>query len=167
MTILLSEQQQQHFSQLLQREIELTRALNIALGIEFDALSAPDTMGLENIVAEKREIISALETMGKQREAQLKALGVLENTNTAHEVQRVFNSTRQLSDQWNELLQLAADCQEKNRINGSIVELGVRHSIQALEILRGNITGGDAIVNIYDHSGHTSNDAEKRSIAQA
>lgn len=167
MPLMLSEQQQQHFSQLLQREIELARALTIALDIEYKALSSPDTTGLVSIVAEKQDIIHALEAAGKQRETQLTALGVLEGSNTAHEIQRVFNSTRQLSDDWDELLQLAAQCQEKNRINGSIVELGVRHSINALEILRGNVTGDAATNNLYDHSGHTSNAAEKRSIAQA
>ena len=166
MPVLLSEQQQQQYSQLLQREIELARALKTSLEVEYKALSSPDATGLQNIVSEKQEIISALETMGKQRETQLRAQGVLQGPNTAHEVQRVFNSTRQLSNDWNELLSLAADCQEKNRINGRIVELGVRHSINALEILRGNITGASS-AHLYDHSGHTSNAAEKRSIAQA
>jgi flagella synthesis protein FlgN len=165
--LLLSEQQQQYFSRLLQTEIELARALRTSLVTEHEALSHPDTSNLDKIVSEKQEKIAALEAIGKQRETQLKALGILGHSDTVHDVQRVFNSTRKLSDQWSELLALAADCQEKNRINGSIVELGMRHSIRALEILRGNASGAETLIAVYDHSGHTTSAAEKRSIAQA
>lgn len=162
MAVRLTTDQQQRLSSLLAREIDLTLSLKKFLELEYKTLSKSDAAALEKIVTDKQEAISALELAGHQRDAEMSALGVSNTSAT-----EVFGSNPHLAPLWSRLLSLATECQQQNRINGSVVELGMRHSIRALDILRGSIAADSNVDEFYDESGQKSSSAEKRSIAQA
>lgn len=136
---------------MLQEEIRHTQSLFEFLEIESEALVARDTPALEKVTADKLEHIHLLESMGQQRVA------LLADTDGDPLIEN-----KQLSMLWQELLLLAEKCQNKNRINGGIIEVGFRQSQQALDILQGSSSKPE----LYDNSGQATKSTNSGSLAQ-
>ncbi len=157
--------QQQEIKQILQTEVECVHLLLKSLELEYEALAEHHSAALEEVVRDKQEKIQQLEVVSRQRE---KLLASFDNANTNVEAGEnkhyQFNDNKQLAALWDELVNVAEECREKNRVNGSIVELVSRQSRHALDILRGIAPDTSAASEIYDNAGHTKSFANKRSL---
>lgn len=160
--------QQQEVKQILQAEVECAHLLLKSLEQEYEALAEHNSAALEEVVLNKQEKIQQLEVVSRQREklfAFFDGVKTEVNADESRQNKRYqFNNDKQLVMLWNELLNLAEQCYEKNRVNGSIVELVSRQSRHALDILRGIAPDTSAASELYDNAGHTKSFANKRSL---
>ena len=160
--------QQQEIKQILQTEVECVRLLLKSLELEYEALAEHNSATLEEVVRDKQERILQLEVISRRREDLLVSFdSASDNVNTDENLQNKhyqFNDNRQLTELWNELVDVAEQCREKNRLNGSIVELVSRQSRHALDILRGIAPDALAVSELYDNAGHTKSLTNKRSL---
>lgn len=166
MTTLDSSEQQQ-IRQVFQREIECAQMLLQSLDLEYSALAEQHTAALEEVVRVKQERIQQLESISRQREKLLAAYsGVNLISNDEHNKSYQFSTNDKLASLWKELVTIAEKCREKNRINGSIVELVSKQSRHALDILQGILPDSATASELYDNAGHTTKSSDKRSIVQ-
>ena len=160
--------QQQEIKQILQTEVECVRLLLKSLELEYEALAEHNSATLEEVVRDKQERIQQLEVISRRREDLLVSFdSASDNVNTDENIQNKnyqFNDDRQLTELWSELVNVAEECREKNRVNGSIVELVSRQSRHALDILRGIAPDALAVSELYDNAGHTKSLTNKRSL---
>ncbi len=165
-----SENQQQEIKKILQTEVECAHLLLKALDLEYEALAEHHTATLEEIVQEKQEKIQQLEIISQQREELFASFGITfdkSNVDTDKSEQNAcaaFNGNGQLTSLWNELVNIAEQCRDKNRVNGRIVELVSRQSRHALDILRGIAPATSASSELYDNAGQTKSFPNKRSL---
>ena len=162
----VQESGQQELVQLLQREVNHVQNLLHALEQEYNALADQHTQELEQVVGKKQQIINELEHIGKQREALLASMNTTTEEQLSHAAAQSPGSS-ELAALWHELVVLAEKCQEKNRINGSIVELVSRQSRHALDILQGISPGLSSGAELYDQSGYKTISAEPHSLTKA
>ena len=148
---------QQHNHQLnelylqLEGEISCTRKLLETLNRETEVLVARDVAALESFTAEKVELVTQLKTIAEQRDTLLSELHG-----------EPLKTDLRAAQLWQDLMSLATDCQEKNHINGSIIEIGYRQSRQALDILQGTPRKPE----LYDHAGHTTRPGKSSTLAR-
>ena len=163
----LDTSDQQQIDQIFRREIECAQLLLQSLALEFSALAEHHTATLEEVVRVKQERIQQLELISKQREKLLAAYsGVRLIKNGEHNMSYQFNANEQLERLWKDLVSIAEKCREKNRINGSIVEVVSKQSRHALDILQGILPDTSAVSELYDNAGQTTKSTNKQSIVQ-
>ena len=159
--------QQLAIKQVFQQEINCARLLLQSLDLEYDALAKHHADALEEVVRDKQERINQLELISRQREkllAPFKAPANEDNEQANHQYQ--FGGNTQLNDLWNELVDIAEKCRDKNRVNGSIVELVSKQSRHALDILHGILPNTSSMSELYDNTGQATKSANKRSLVQ-
>jgi flagellar biosynthesis/type III secretory pathway chaperone len=123
----------------LQREITACGQLLEALRREHQALGANDLARLNEAVAQKDGLLAAMEACGRERGTLLREGGfdvdraAMDRLFDRHDPQRRSGVQRA----WNRLLELGAECQRQNLINGIIIQAGQQQTRQALAILRG------------------------------
>lgn len=137
---------------LLEGEISCTRKLLETLNRETEILVDRDISALESFTAEKAELINQLKSIAEQRETLLTELA-----------DEPLKTDDQAATLWQDLMSLAANCQEKNHVNGSIIEIGYRQSQQALDILQGTARKPE----LYDHAGQTTRSGKSSTLARA
>ena len=166
--VMSANNQQQEIKQILQTEVECVHLLLKSLELEYEALAEHNSATLEEVVRDKQEKILQLEVVSRQREKLLASFDSANADVEADESQQSrryqFNDNKQLTELWNELVKVAEECREKNRVNGSIVELVSRQSRHALDILRGIAPDMSAASELYDNAGHTKSITNKRSL---
>ncbi len=163
----IDNQQQQEIKQVLQKEIGCARMLMKSMDLEYQALAEHHSDTLEEVVREKQERIQQLELISQQREKLLLSIkGVSIEIDSAQNKQPPFSDNKLLTDLWNELVDVAEKCREKNRVNGSIVELVSIQSRHALDILYGILPGTSSLSELYDNTGQATKSANKRSLVQ-
>lgn len=131
----------------LQREIRLGEQLLEAMRREHKALTTRDTALLNEAVAHKSELITAMQVCGGERNSLLHAEGMgtdrtaMDRLLDRHDAQRHSGLRRD----WARLLEIGAECQRQNLINGVIIQAGQQQIRQALAILRGQpvVAGGE------------------------
>ena len=159
--------QHQQVSQVFQQEIECAQLLLQSLDLEYGALSEHHTATLEEVVRDKQERIQQLELISRQREKLLASFtGVSISKNNEHIQNYDFKADKQLTDLWDKLVDTAEKCREKNRINGSIVDLVSKQSRHALDILQGILPDSLSTSELYDDAGQATKSMNKRSLAQ-
>jgi len=127
----------------LQREILACGQLLETLRREHQALGANDLAHLNEAVAQKDGLLAAMEACGRERGALLREGGfdadraAMDRLLDRHDPQRRSG----IPHAWNRLLELGAECQRQNLINGIIIQAGQQHTRQALAILRGQPAG--------------------------
>ena len=159
--------QQLEIKQVFQQEINCARLLLQSLDLEYDALAKQHADALEEVVRDKQERINQLELISRQREkllAPFKTPVTEGDEQTNHQYQ--FGDNTQLNNLWNELVDIAEKCRDKNRVNGSIVELVSRQSRHALDILQGILPNTSSMSELYDNTGQATKSANKRSLVQ-
>lgn len=149
------------------REIECAQMLLQSLELEYEALAVHKAAALEDVVRDKQEKIQQLELVSRQREKLLVSFEVVsQGKNNEPNKHYQFNGDKQLIDLWNELIDVAEKCREKNRVNGSIVEVVSKQSRHALDILQGILPDSSSVSELYDNAGQTTKSANKRSLVQ-
>jgi len=160
-----SNNQQQEIRQLLQTEFECVQLLLKSLEMEYDALANHHAAALEEVVRGKQERIQQLEMITKKREKLLATSdSVTVDDNEDQHKHYYFKDNKQLTELWNQLVDVAEQCRDKNRVNGSIVELVSRQSRHALDILHGIVPDASSMSELYDNAGQTKTFSNKRSL---
>jgi flagellar biosynthesis/type III secretory pathway chaperone len=173
-----SNNQQQEIKQIMQKEVDCVHLLLKSLELEYEALADPHCATLEDIVRDKHEKIKQLEIVSKRREELLATFDIVipdvgsnkVNNNKYYQFNdTLFDNGGQLAELWNELLNVAEQCRDKNRVNGNIVELASRQSRHALDILRGIAPVTSTASELYDNGlynsrGQTKSFANKRTL---
>ena len=164
----LDKNQQQEIKQAFQREIECARLLNQSLDLEYEALAERHVDALDEVVREKQERVHQLEMISGEREKLLESLVAMSATESSKKNNNyLFRDNKQLTDLWDELVDIAEKCRDKNRINGSIVEIVSKQSRHALDILHGILPDASQLSELYDNTGQAIKSANKRSLVQA
>ena len=131
-----------------------------ALTDESEALGTREPEKLETATQIKHQKMQQLEQAGKERDRVLA---------TSASSQPPFTDNQALNVLWTELMQLAEQCQQLNRVNGSIIERGYQQSRHALDILHGLDGTANTLTNNldgYNQNGQTTYSKRSRSIAQ-
>lgn len=139
-----------------------------ALQIEHRALASPDIEKLEHAVRNKQVQIKALEDI----QSQLTSLEPMLNGKFSKDsIERYIGNMSagqnktQLTSMWKKLQATTISCSEQNIINHRIMDASGTQLRQAINILRGDLTG--PTVDIYGASGKQNNNAHGQSLATA
>lgn len=159
--------QQQEIMQIFQNEIDCAHMLLQSLDMEYEALSNHRTDALNDAVQDKQAKIQQLEAVSRQREKLLETFSAvtINKNNKADKIYQ-FNGNEQLAALWNALVDVAEKCRDKNRVNGSIVDIVSKQSRHALDILHGILPDTSSASEVYDQAGQTSKFTDKRSLVQ-
>lgn len=149
-----------------QNEIECAQLLLQSLDLEYTALTEQHTEALEEVVREKQEKIQRLESYSIHREKLLSQFQGVTITLSGKNKNYQFSSDEELTNLWNKLVEIAETCRDKNRINGSIVEVFSKQSKHALEILHGILPSSSSVSELYNNAGQTIKSSDKRSLVQ-
>ena len=147
----------QSLGRILQTELTQTRELLNILQLETDALAEANPAALEDLLGTKQQQVRTLEATGTKREELLASISAASNS----DAEALIKQHPQLSVIWNELLGVAEKCQNKNRLNGSVIELGYRKSQQAMNILR----GANNRIDSYNNNGQTNQNPTSHKLA--
>ncbi len=159
--------QQLAIKQVFQQEINCARLLLQSLDLEYDALAKHHADALEEVVRDKQERINQLELISRQREKLLAPFRISEAGDDDQQSNRYqFAGNAELDRLWDELVDIAEKCRDKNRVNGSIVELVSKQSRHALDILHGILPNTSPMSELYDNTGQATKSANKRSLVQ-
>jgi len=150
-----------------QQEINCARSLLQSLDLEYDALAKQHAEALEEVVRNKQERINQLEQISRQREKLLVPFKTQTKETDEQPVHQYdFGDQVKLNNLWTELVDIAEKCRDKNRVNGSIVELVSKQSRHALDILQGIIPNTSSMSELYDNTGQSTKSTNKRSLVQ-
>jgi len=158
--------QQLEIKQVFQQEINCARLLLQSLDLEYDALAKHHADALEEVVRDKQERINQLELISRQREKLLAPFRSSEAGDDEQQSNYQFAGNAELARLWDELVDIAEKCRDKNRVNGSIVELVSKQSRHALDILHGILPNTSPMSELYDNTGQATKSANKRSLVQ-
>ncbi len=111
--------------QLLDRELEVARSLELTLAAEKSALTGESAAAVERLAAEKVRLFDLLESMEKER----RALG--------HAPAADAPPAAGLADRWRALMDLMAGCRAANEVNGHIIHARLNQIRQLLGVVRG------------------------------
>jgi len=138
-----------------QQLLELLRAESIAL-------HGRDMPLLEEILAQKQALIVLLEQHGRTRTQLLDSLGLPANREGLVQLASHSSLGAQLLEQGDLLVQLLAECQAANELNGRSIQIQQATTANQLKILN----GGEPPA-LYDARGSTSMLAKQRPLSQA
>ena len=146
---------------LLAQECNCARTLCDILIAERDALANNELDQLHDLSARKQEQVVELEQLSQQRTEWLHSQGVADD---AAEIEKFFTAaSEQTKLGWEKLLTQLEECQQLNRVNGSIVEQLQRKIRNALSILQGQPGETD----LYDQRGKTSTGSANSILTRA
>ena len=132
----MSQDARRRLEDLLDREIELARALADTLASEKTALTGASPEAVKQTAAEKLRVLATIEKLEEERRG-------LCLSPTALKI------GAGVIERWRALLQLMAGCRTANEVNGHIIHVRQHQIRQLLEIVR----GGPSIT--YDPQGKT------------
>lgn len=133
---------------LLQEELERSTRLLAVLEAEHVVIAGRDTDALQQIIAEKQELLGCLERSHEYR------LQLLQTNNLAMSqegltslLQQCGDKQNELSVNWSEIRSTLAACQLKNQQNGVILATSRRVTRDALAILLGDSADNSELYN--------------------
>jgi flagellar biosynthesis/type III secretory pathway chaperone len=123
----------------LQREIQAGGQLLEILRREHQALTGNDPAFLNQVVAQKGELVAVMEACGRERNGLLRGAGFGIDRAAIEQLLNRDDPQRQngIQRDWARLLEIGAECQRQNLVNGIIIQAGQQQTRQALAILRG------------------------------
>ena len=142
-------------SRLTDNLAEERKAVNALLDVlqeEQDCLVAADISRLPQMTDEKARIASRLSGLAKQRYDALAEAGFDASEAGMEKWANSANATVAVRDAWNELLSVARDGKERNRINGLMIQQQMSRNQNALHVLFAHAQGG----NFYGPDGQAT-----------
>ena len=124
---------------------EQYQSLHDVLNSEQNALEKKDFEALKNIVSEKNNIVSQINS--EQIPAIIKQGNI--NQLSFKDVQKHCLSTASLTQPWENLMALVDQCRYKNEVNSRIVELVTQSTKRTFNLIK----GFDPTNHIYDAKG--------------
>jgi flagellar biosynthesis/type III secretory pathway chaperone len=119
---------------LLDREIEMARALAATLDEERSALTGTLPQSVEHKAAEKMRLLVAMENLEDERRALAAAA---QQALPGARVPRGSGLAATVAERWRTLMELMAGCRTSNEINGYIINLRQGQIKQLFGVLRG------------------------------
>jgi flagella synthesis protein FlgN len=123
------------FTDYLDRHLANARELREHLQAETTVLRAGNAGGVEQLLAAKQAALLRFETLDREREQILAQAGC----GTRPEAIRdwVMDCGEAVAVRWRGLLALAMECRQQNQLNGALIQAGLRHTRQVLNLLSG------------------------------
>jgi flagellar biosynthesis/type III secretory pathway chaperone len=131
----MAQDERRRLEDLLDREINAARSLAATLAAERTALTGDSPQIVEQMAAEKIQILGTIEKL----EAERRALWAEPSLGLAATV----------AERWRNLMELMAGCRTANEVNGHIIHVRQHQVQQLIDIVR----GGPAMT--YDPQGKT------------
>jgi flagellar biosynthesis/type III secretory pathway chaperone len=147
----------------LDQEISATTQLIETLVAERKSVLGGDAAALEIAVCDKQQTLEQLFCLEQQRMSIMESAGYNPSPDGMVFYLQQDQNKGEITDLWQQLLMLAADCRDQNRENHQLVEMYSHHTHQALCILRGE----DPDQEVYGPGGNTRDHHERRSLAKA
>jgi flagella synthesis protein FlgN len=148
--------------QLIEEDLAPAGQLLELLQAEALALHGRDMQLMENILAQKQSLIVLLEQHGRKRSQLLLQLGLEPDRAGLQTLAESSHLGTQLLNSGDLLIQLLADCQSANALNGQAILRQQMATANQIRIL----TGGDT-PSLYDSRGATARLAKARPLSQA
>lgn len=155
----------QSAQRLLGEQVTLTDKLVHLLQDEYEVLKHRDAGNLDDITQQKQQLVEMLEIANHQWQDALHKSHIKITLAEISEGLRQCDPENKydLLSAWEQLAQLAKECQRQNMVNGAILVLRQQATQQTLDILRGKLPGEDT----YGPAGHTKNGGDSKSLAKA
>ena len=119
----MNEDPRRRLEDVLDREIEVARALNDTLSAERTALTGTSQEAVEKQAAEKTRLLGVIEKLESER----RTLAAPQGTGIAAAV----------TERWRTLMELMAGCRASNEVNGYIINTRQGQINQLLGVIRG------------------------------
>jgi len=152
-----------HVSQLFDQELATCSRLMQLLVDENNAIIDRDILSFEKIVGEKRLVLERMIEHEKERFHLLESNGIRPGLESMNDCLELIHDDGRLSALWQQILEMAADCRDRNRKNHMLVGLCSSHTRKALCILRGE----PMTQSMYGPDGETCDTHENISLAIA
>ncbi len=123
------------FEDYLPRHIAKARELHEHLQAETAILRAGDAAGVEQLLPAKQAALLRFDELDREREQILQQAGCGKRPDAIRDW--VAGSGEPTAARWRELLALAMECRQQNQLNGALIQAGLRHSRQVLNLLSG------------------------------
>ena len=130
----MNEGARSRLEDLLDREIEMARALAATLDEERSALTGTSPQSVKEKAAEKMRLLGAIENLDDERRALAAAA---EQALPGARVPRGSALAATVAERWRTLMELMARCRTANEINGYIINLRQGQIKQLIGIVRG------------------------------
>jgi flagellar biosynthesis/type III secretory pathway chaperone len=130
----MNEDARSRLENLLDREIEVARALAATLDEERGALTGTSPQSVEQKAAEKVRLLGAIENLEDERRALAVAA---EQALPGARVPRGSTLAATVAERWRTLMTLMAGCRTSNEINGYIINLRQGQIKQLIGVVRG------------------------------
>lgn len=160
---MIPETRYQELHGLLQQEIETSVKLEQALTDEYEAIVSNDISTLGQAINLKRSCLEDLEALNKVKTTLVASLGYSIDSTGIENCLNAADPSGRLRSMWQQLLDTATACQQRNLLNHHLVDMASRHTYQALCVLRGELPATD----VYGSSGNTDSTHSSRSLARA
>ena len=132
----MSSDSTSELAEILKAEADAVSAFVFLLGEEQSALKQGDADALPSIIERKATATSRLAPLSAARNALLEKTGLSRDRSGMEAWLRQHPGNVAVRDRWQRLLELAAEAQELNRLNGELIHLRMGHNAQMLEALR-------------------------------
>ncbi len=130
---------------------------------ERELLEQRKLAGMQDIVAQKDQLLGNLAFTAKQRAQLLRTLGL--STDLAGWISFLERdpTTRALVPEWQRLTEHFVECQEANEVNGRMINRSKQTLTQLLNLIRGQV----AAPSLYTQKGSTTNHNSSYTVAKA
>ena len=122
------------------------------LKLEQTSLSNGNTDDLLDFAEQKSELATQLNNLAAQRSALLVAQGFSADRAGVEAWCADHSSEKEAGTSWSELLSVAAEARELNRLNGELIRMRMQYNTNALEALR----GGKNALDLYGPDGQST-----------
>jgi flagellar biosynthesis protein FlgN len=119
--------------------------------------------GMQDIVAQKDQLLGNLAFTAKQRAQLLRTLGLSTDLVGWITFLERDAATRALIPEWQLLTEQFVECQEANEVNGRMINRSKQTLTQLLNLIRGQV----AAPSLYTQKGGTTNHSSSYTVAKA
>jgi len=160
---MIAEQAREQLVQTLMAEIEQTDRMVELLRQSHAIFSGRDAALIERTAAIIYTEVEKLQALERRREALVTGCGFSADKQGIEACLSACLPDERPRELWHRLLGLATQARSLNQINAGIVETSRRHAQKALNLIRGQVPGGE----LYSRGGLTRGYAGSRSLAKA
>lgn len=138
-------------------------ALRESLLAEKSALESQDLAALDTVVQNKSRCVTELQTLDTERTKICAAADFEAGASQMQSLIAWCDEESVISNAWDQLMHVAADCNALNLTNGAIIRVREQQIRSSLSLIRGQAPESDT----YGHPDRTSSGFEQRSLAEA
>lgn len=157
------DQARKHIVAVLGNSVLQAIALKVALDDEHQALENQDLDALGAVVETKSQCVARLQELENERRETCSAWGFDDGPEQIQQLLAWCDDGAKISNCWEQLMVVAAECSARNFTNGSIIRLRQQQIETGLSVLRGEPRSQDT----YNRYGTGSGGPSHRSLAEA